>query len=79
MVDRLARNIAALPDGVIAAAERAIVPEDLAEGLRRENDAWTGQFVGPAAMELIREGLARGAQTSAGERDLGGLLRKVAG
>lgn len=79
VVDRLARNIAALPEGVITAAKRAIVPEDLAEGLLREHDAWAGQFVRPAAERLIRGGLAQGAQTSDGERDLEGLLRGLAG
>ncbi|MFF1343795.1 enoyl-CoA hydratase/isomerase family protein [Streptomyces sp. NPDC058290] len=79
IVDRLARNIAALPDGVIAAAKRAIVPEDLAEGLLREHDAWADQFVRPAAERLIRGGLANGAQTRDGERDLEGLLRGLAG
>ncbi|MFI8278170.1 enoyl-CoA hydratase/isomerase family protein [Streptomyces sp. NPDC085929] len=79
IVDRLARNIAALPDGVIAAAKHAIVPEDLAEGLLREHDAWADQFVRPAAERLIRGGLANGAQTRDGERDLEGLLRGLAG
>ncbi|PKV83120.1 enoyl-CoA hydratase/isomerase family protein [Streptomyces sp. TLI_146] len=79
LVDRLARNIAALPEGVIAAAKGALVPEDLAEGLLREHDAWAGQFVRPAAERLIRGGLAHGAQTPAGERDLEGLLRGLAG
>ncbi|MEU3460728.1 enoyl-CoA hydratase/isomerase family protein [Streptomyces sp. NPDC006733] len=79
IVDRLARNIAALPEGVIAAAKRAIVPEDLAEGLLREHDAWAGQFVRPAAERLIRGGLAHGAQTRDGERDLEGLLRGLPG
>ncbi len=78
-VDRLARNIAALPEGVVAAAKRAIVPTDLAEGLLREHDAWAGQFVRPAAERLIRGGLAYGAQTRDGERDLESLLRKLAG
>ena len=79
VVDRLARNIAALPEGVIAAAKRAIPPEDLTEGLRRENDAWMGQITRPAATELIRDGLVHGAQTPDGERDLEGLLRSLAG
>ncbi|WP_331738532.1 enoyl-CoA hydratase/isomerase family protein [Streptomyces sp. NBC_01276] len=78
VVDRLARNIAALPDGVIAAAKRAIVPEDLAEGLLREHEAWAGQFVRPAAERLIRDGLANGAQSRHGERDLEALLRGLA-
>ncbi|MEV7425541.1 MULTISPECIES: enoyl-CoA hydratase/isomerase family protein [unclassified Streptomyces] len=78
VVDRLARDIAALPEGVIAAAKRAIVPADLAEGLLREHDAWAGQIVRPAAERLIRGGLAHGAQTRDGERDLEGLLRGLA-
>ncbi|MFK8907415.1 enoyl-CoA hydratase/isomerase family protein [Streptomyces sp. YS-3] len=79
MVDRLARNIAALPEGVIAAAKRAIAPEDMAEGLLREHAAWASQFVRPAAERLIRGGLAHGAQTPEGERDLEGLFRGLAG
>jgi enoyl-CoA hydratase/carnithine racemase len=74
-VDRLARDIAALPDGVIASAKRAIAPEDLAEGLVRESEAWAGLVVQPAAQGLISGGLERGAQTRDGERDLEGLLR----
>nr|WP_225953640.1 enoyl-CoA hydratase/isomerase family protein [Kibdelosporangium phytohabitans] len=78
VVDRLARDIAALPDGVLAAAKQAIVPAGLAEGFLREHDAWASQFVRPAAEQLIRGGLANGAQTRDGERDLEGLLRKLA-
>ncbi|MET9264792.1 enoyl-CoA hydratase/isomerase family protein [Amycolatopsis sp. NPDC004079] len=78
-VDRLARNIAALPEGVVAAAKQALVPDDLANGFQREHDAWAGQFTRPAAEALIRGGLARGAQTRVGERDLEGLLRGLAG
>lgn len=78
VVDRLARNIAALPEGVVAAAKRAILPDDLSAGLLREHDAWAGQIVRPAAERLIRGGLARGAQTREGERDLEGLLRGLA-
>ncbi|WP_280443976.1 enoyl-CoA hydratase/isomerase family protein [Nocardia brasiliensis] len=79
LVDRLARNIAALPDGVIAAAKRAVAPEDLGAGLLREHHAWAGTFARPAAERLIRGGMANGAQTRAGERDLEGLLRGLAG
>jgi enoyl-CoA hydratase/carnithine racemase len=79
VVDRLARNIAALPEGVVAAATRAILPDDLSEGFLREHDAWAGQVVRPAAERLIRSGLAHGAQTRDGERDLEGLLRGLAG
>lgn len=76
-VDRLALHIAALPPGVIAAAKRAIPPEDLGNGLLRENDAWMSQIGRPEAERLIRAGLAAGAQTRDGERDLEGLLRSA--
>jgi enoyl-CoA hydratase/carnithine racemase len=74
-VDRLARNIAALPEGVIAAAKQAMPAPDLREGFYREHDAWEGLFARPAAEKLIRGGLKAGAQTRVGERNLEGLLR----
>jgi len=61
-VDRLAHNIAALPDGVITAAKQAVLPADLREGFRREHDAWASLFARPAAERLIRVGLKVGAQ-----------------
>ncbi|GDY48767.1 enoyl-CoA hydratase/isomerase family protein [Streptomyces antimycoticus] len=77
-VDRVARNIAALPDGVIEAAKRSLPADDFEEGLLRENDAWASQFSLPAAQQLISGGLQNGAQTPAGERELEGLMRSVA-
>jgi enoyl-CoA hydratase/carnithine racemase len=76
-VDRLARNIAVLPEGVIAAAKKAVPATDLRDGFRREHDAWAGLFERPAAEKLIRGGLKAGAQTKEGERDLEGLLRRL--
>ncbi|MBQ0708017.1 enoyl-CoA hydratase/isomerase family protein [Ochrobactrum sp. AP1BH01-1] len=76
-VDRLAGNIAALPEGVIAAAKKAVPPADLREGFSREHDAWAGLFARPAAEKLIRGGLKAGAQTRDGERNLEGLLRAL--
>lgn len=76
-VDRLARNIAALPEGVIAAAKKAVPPVNLREGFSREHDAWAGLFARPAAEKLIRGGLKAGAQTKDGERNLEGLLRAL--
>jgi enoyl-CoA hydratase/carnithine racemase len=78
-VDRLASQIAALPPGVIAAAKQALPPDDLAAGLARENDAWAGLFVLPAAERLIRGGLEHGAQTRDGERRLEDLMRELEG
>lgn len=77
-VDRLARNIAALPAGVIAAAKQAMPAPDLQAGFYREHDAWAGLFARPAAERLIRGGLKAGAQTPEGERNLEGLLRHLA-
>ncbi|GAB3046284.1 enoyl-CoA hydratase/isomerase family protein [Stenotrophomonas tumulicola] len=74
-VDDLANNIAALPEGVIAAAKKALPPEDLRDGFLREHDAWVELFQRPAAASLIRGGLEIGAQTKDGERRLEDLLR----
>lgn len=76
-VTRLADNIAALPDGVIEAAKTAVPPVDLREGFVREHDAWAGLFARPAAEKLIRGGLAAGAQTRDGEKDLEATMRGV--
>ncbi len=76
-VARLARHIADLPPGVIAAAKAALPSTDLREGLAREHAAWAGLFERPAAEALIRGGLKAGAQSKAGERDLEGLLRDL--
>jgi enoyl-CoA hydratase/carnithine racemase len=78
-VDRLAADIAALPDGVVAAAKHAIVPGDHADGLVRENDAWAGLVFRPATAQLMGAGLTHGAQTRDGEQDLEGLLRGLTG
>ena len=77
-VDRLSANLAALPDGVIAAAKTALPPADLTAGLLNESNAWMGLVFSPAAGRLRAEGLAHGAQTPEGERDLEGLFRELA-
>lgn len=76
-VERIARNIADLPEGTIAAAKSALPPNDLSAGLQIEHKAWASQFVKPAAEKLIRGGLAAGAQTREGERHLEDLLRSL--
>ncbi|MFM2476552.1 enoyl-CoA hydratase/isomerase family protein [Celerinatantimonas sp. MCCC 1A17872] len=74
-VQRLACNIATLPDGIIAAAKNAIPAEDLTNGFVRESNEWARLFIQPVAEKLIREGLDNGAQTIYGERNLEQLLR----
>lgn len=76
-IDRIAGNIAALPDGVIKAAKAAVSMPDLRAGLERETAEWAGLFTRPAASALIRGGLAAGAQTPEGELKLEDRLRSV--
>lgn len=76
-VARIAANIASLPDGVIAAAKRAVpfvVPGD---GFERESEEWMGLIFKPAIGQLMTDQLQAGAQTRQGERDLESLLRGV--
>jgi enoyl-CoA hydratase/carnithine racemase len=77
-VDRLADDIAALSDDVVAAAKHAIVPRDHTDGLARENDAWEGLVFRPTTARLMSAGLLSGAQTRDGEQDLEGLFRGLA-
>lgn len=77
IVDAIAYNIAALPDGVIAAAKHALPPAPMNDGLLREHKAWEGLFARPAAEALIRGGLRAGAQTVRGELRLEELLREL--
>lgn len=76
-VERVARNIAALPPGVIKAAKRVLPAENLMDGFEREQAEWTMLFAEPAAEQLIRGGLAAGAQTIDGEKRLESLLRSI--
>jgi enoyl-CoA hydratase/carnithine racemase len=76
-VSSLARNIAALPEGVAEAAKRVLPPAVLMEGFAREEKEWGTLFANPAAERIIREGLARGAQTPNGEKDLEAILRSI--
>ncbi|ANZ40884.1 enoyl-CoA hydratase [Lentzea guizhouensis] len=77
-VAQVARTIASLADGVVAAAKRALPPADLAAGLAVEDDAWASLVTRPAARRLMSEALRAGAQTVDGERDLEGLMRRIA-
>ncbi|MFH8702228.1 enoyl-CoA hydratase/isomerase family protein [Streptomyces rubrogriseus] len=74
-VDRVARDIAALPEGVVAAAKHALPAEHLTDGLSRENEAWAARIALPSVQHLMGRGLRDGAQTPVGERDLEALMR----
>jgi len=78
-VSDVASKIAALPDGVIAAAKKALPPTEYGQGLIAENDAWAGLVGLPTAKRIMDTALTRGAQTPDGERDLESLLRTIVG
>lgn len=67
-VATLAANTAALPDGVVAAAKRAVPHADAGDGFTRESDGWMGLVFKPATGQLMAEQLKAGAQTRDGER-----------
>ncbi|MFJ9622558.1 hypothetical protein [Streptomyces sp. NPDC101181] len=75
----MAKKIAALSPELIAATKRLLPPADLTDGLRAENDVWAELVGGDLPGRLMTGALQNGAQTSAGERDLESVLRKVAG
>lgn len=77
-VGELARNIAALPAGVVAAAKAAIRAADHIDGFARETEGWLDLVFQPAAATLMKRGLEAGAQTPSGELGLEGLLRNIA-
>ncbi|WP_433655205.1 enoyl-CoA hydratase/isomerase family protein [Nocardia sp. CA-128927] len=81
-VDDLARRIAALPDGVAAAALEAIdAAEASGPAPNLTEEAAAHAKVYPAPPEVVarmRDTVAQGGQTAAGEIDLEGLLDRVA-
>ena len=78
-VDQLARRIAGLPSGVIAAAKTAVDAADggIREALRTQNQQLSALFRAPIAAELNQAALNAGAQTREGERDLERILRRL--
>ena len=77
-VDDLARRIAALPPGVVAAAKVAVDAEgSIAEVLRVQNEQLGKLAAAPVVADLNRAALKAGAQTREGERSLEELLRCV--
>ena len=76
-VDTLARNIAALPEGVVAGAKASVLVPDHADGFRRETGAWNSLVFRPITGQLMHEALRTGAQTLPGELNLETLLRSI--
>jgi enoyl-CoA hydratase/carnithine racemase len=77
-VDRVARNIAALADGVALHAKEVLAPAPPLDGYQREEAAWSTLISGPTALPLMTRALEQGAQTPEGEADLEQLMRSVA-
>jgi enoyl-CoA hydratase/carnithine racemase len=76
-VDDLARNIAALPSDVVAAAKAAIGQADHTAGFPRETAGWARLAFRPETADLMAAQLRSGAQTREGERNLESLLRRA--
>lgn len=78
-VATLAHQIAALAPEVARAAKQAVETADapLPAALAQGDALWKQLVFKPIATSTILAGLAAGAQTPAGERDLEGLLRQL--
>jgi enoyl-CoA hydratase/carnithine racemase len=78
-VATLAHQMAAHPPGVARAAKQAVdtVNEPLPVALAQGDALWQQLVFQPIATSKILGGLAAGAQTPAGERDLEELLRRL--
>ena len=76
-VERVARNIAALPENVISGMKSTLPPEDFTAGFAREEAAWEALISRPETQRLMADALVSGAQTLQGERDLEGLMRSL--
>lgn len=76
-VDQLAQNIAALPEGVIAAAKKVLPPVRNIEGFKAETDGWQSLVFKPRTAEIMTKALQNGAQTVAGELNIEELLRSI--
>ena len=74
-VDHLAKNIAALPEGVVQKTKDVIKPEIYSDGFQAENDGWAALAYQPEFPKLIKTALEKGAQTVEGELKLEELLR----
>jgi len=74
-VDRLAKHIAQLPDGVIAVTKKVLPPVRSKKDFQLENDVWAELAYRPRTAEIMKTAMAKGAQTVKGELKLEELLR----
>lgn len=76
-VDRLAQNIAVLPEGVIKTMKRVLPPVKSTEGFKLENEGWATLAFAPRTAEIMKKALENGAQTVPGELKIEDLLRDL--
>lgn len=76
-VDKLAIQIASLPEGVIETAKEAIPFERNLEGFRVENDGWAKLAFHPRTAAIMKAGMQNGAQTMEGELNAENLFRNA--
>lgn len=76
-VDRLAQNIANLPDGVIETTKKVLSPIRNVQGFQLENDGWAALVFNPETARIMKGAIQNGAQTVEGELKLEGILRAL--
>ncbi|SEA66743.1 hypothetical protein [Pedobacter hartonius] len=76
-VDRLAQNIANLPESVIETTKKILPPIRNAEGFQSENDGWASLVYNPETARIMKKAIQNGAQTVEGELKLEEILRAL--
>jgi enoyl-CoA hydratase/carnithine racemase len=76
-VDKLAQQIASLPDGVVATVKKVLPPANLQQGYQKENDGWLELVSKPKAAEIFSSIMKKGAQTPDVELGIETLLRSL--
>jgi len=76
-VDRLAQNIANLPEGVIEITKKVLSPIRNVKGFQLENDGWAALVFNPETARIMTGAIQKGAQTVEGELKLEEILRAL--
>lgn len=76
-VDRLAQNMANLPEGVIETTKKVLSPFRNVTGFQLENDGWAALVFNPETARIMAGAIQNGAQTVEGELKLEELLRAL--
>lgn len=76
-VDRLAQNIANLPEGVIETTKKVLSPIRNVQGFQLENEGWAALVFKPEIVRIMTGAIQNGAQTVEGELKLEEILRAL--